>query len=144
MKKVLLLVITLLIIIGIYGCVPKDAYISGVDQIELENSTLFKLENYDKDDIIWSSSDNSIASVVNGMVIAEGLDEAVIYAKVGKHTFEKKITVVNPVVQIIIHGKNYLYFNSSFAYAVISWFSLCIHFLYYTIFSFVYVRISLF
>ena len=117
MKKVLLLVITLLIIIGIYGCVPEDAYISGADQIELENSTLFKLENYDKDDIIWSSSDNSIASVVNGMVIAKGLGEAVIYAKVGKHAFEKKITVVNPVVQIIIHGKNYLYFNEEYKFS---------------------------
>jgi len=116
MKKIILILMLFIITICIYGCIPKDAYISGIDQIELESSTLFKLENYDKDDIIWSSSDNSIASVVNGMVIAEGIGEAVIYAKVGKNIFEKKITVVNPIVQIIIHGKNYLYFNEEYKF----------------------------
>ena len=50
------------------------------------------------------------------MVIAEGIGEVVIYAKVGKNTFEKKITVVNPIVQIIIHGKNYLYFNEEYKF----------------------------
>ena len=116
MKKIVLLILTLLIIIVIYGCVPKDAYLSGVNQIELESSTLFKLENYDKDDIVWSSSDNSVASVVDGMVIAEGLGEAIISAKVGKNIFEKKIIVVNPIVQIIIHGKNYLCFDEEYTF----------------------------
>ena len=105
MKKVLMLIISFIIIIGICGCVSKDAYISGDNQLELESSTLLKLVNYDKDNIIWTSSDPNIATVQDGMVIAKSLGEVVIYAKVGKKTFEKTITIIEPIIQIVISGK---------------------------------------
>ena len=116
MKKVFMLIISFIIIIGIYGCVSKDAYISGDNQLELESSTLLKLVNYDKDNIIWTSSDPNIATVQDGMVIAKSLGEAVIYAKVGKKTFEKTITIIEPIIQIVISGKNYLYINEEYTY----------------------------
>lgn len=116
MKKVFLFIISFSIIIGICGCIPKNVYISGLDQVELESSTLLKLNNYDNENITWSSSNPDIATVNDGLIIAKSLGEVIIYAKVGKNTFEKKITVINPVVQIVIHGRNYFYLDETYTF----------------------------
>ncbi len=116
MKKILLLVIMFSLIIGVVGCVPKNAYLSGNSEIELGSSSLFKLENYNKDDILWSSSDEKVITVKDGMVVAVGLGEAKIFAKVGKKIFEKTVLVIAPTIQIIINGKNKLYLGEKYTY----------------------------
>ena len=52
MKKIFVTILMLFVMLGVYSCVPKDVFISGSDEIELGSSALYKLENYDKDDII--------------------------------------------------------------------------------------------
>ncbi len=114
MKKIFLLIITFFIVIGISACAGKNAYITGADQIELGSSTLFKVENYDKDVIMWTSNDPNIATVIDGMVIAEGIGDTIIYAKIGRTYIEKKIIVVAPTIGISIIGKNRLYINEEY------------------------------
>ena len=116
MKKIFVTILMLFVILGVYSCVPKDVFISGSDEIELGSSALYKLENYDKDDIIWSTSNNDIATIVNGMVVAERIGDVKVFAKVKNKTFEKDIKVIAPTIQLSITGKNYLYVEETYTY----------------------------
>ena len=111
MKKILLLLVLIINILTICACVPKDAYISGDDYIDVECSSLYKLENYDKDDITWSSSNENVLTIINGMVIAHDAGEAYIYAKVKNKVFEKKVIVTFPNISITINGRSSLYID---------------------------------
>ena len=116
MKKLFVTMLMLIVILGVYSCVPKDVYISGNDEIELGSSALYKLENYDKDDIIWSISNSDIATIINGMVVAEKIGDVKVIAKIKNKTFEKDIKVVAPTIQLSITGKNYLYVDETYTY----------------------------
>lgn len=116
MKKIFVTILMLFLMLGVYSCVPKDVFISGSDEIELGSSALYKLENYDKDDIIWSTSNNDIATIVNGMVVAERIGDVKVFAKVKNKTFEKDIKVIAPTIQLSITGKNYLYVEETYTY----------------------------
>ena len=111
MKKILLLLVLIINILTICACVPKDAYISGDDYIDVECSSLYKLENYDKDDITWSSSNENVLTIINGMVLAHDAGEAYIYAKVKNKVFEKKVIVTFPNISITINGRSSLYID---------------------------------
>jgi hypothetical protein len=111
MKKILLLLVLIINILTICACVPKDAYISGDDYIDVECSSLYKLEHYDKDDITWSSSNENVLTIINGMVLAHDAGEAYIYAKVKNKVFEKKVIVTFPNISITINGRSSLYIN---------------------------------
>ena len=105
MKKIFVTILMLFVILGVYSCVPKDVFISGSDEIELGSSALYKLENYDKDDIIWSTSNNDIATIVNGMVVAERIGDVKVFAKVKNKTFENaeysSIFAISPSVSTV-------------------------------------------
>ncbi len=52
----------------------------------------------DNKSVTWSSSDNSVATVKDGQVVAIGKGTATITAKVGTHTATCKVTVSNKIV----------------------------------------------
>ena len=70
---------------------------------ETENLTVIYNPNNttDNKNVTWTSSNNNVASINNGVVTAKGIGNAVITAKVGSLTASYKITVIkhdNPVI----------------------------------------------
>lgn len=70
---------------------------------ETENLTVIynPSNTTDNKNVTWTSSNNNVASVNNGVVTAKGIGNAVITAKVGSLTASYKITVIkhdNPVI----------------------------------------------
>lgn len=70
---------------------------------ETENLTVIynPSNTTDNKNVTWTSSNNNVASINNGVVTAEGIGNAIITAKVGSLTASYKITVIkhdNPVI----------------------------------------------
>ena len=70
---------------------------------ETENLTVIYNPNNttDNKNVTWTSSNNNVASINNGVVTAKGIGNAIITAKVGNLTASYKITVIkhdNPVI----------------------------------------------
>ena len=70
---------------------------------ETENLTVIynPSNTTDNKNVTWTSSDNNVASINNGVVTAKGIGNAIITAKVGSLTASYKITVIkhdNPVI----------------------------------------------
>ena len=70
---------------------------------ETENLTVIynPSNTTDNKNVIWTSSNNNVATINNGVVTAKGIGNAIITAKVGSLTASYKITVIkhdNPVI----------------------------------------------
>ena len=70
---------------------------------ETENLTVIynPSNTTDNKNVIWTSSNNNVATINNGVVTAKGIGNAIITAKVGNLTASYKITVIkhdNPVI----------------------------------------------
>lgn len=81
---------------------------------ETENLTVIynPSNTTDNKNVTWTSSNNNVASINNGVVTAKGIGNAIITAKVGSLTASYKITVIkhdNPVIvkanTLIYNGK---------------------------------------
>ena len=100
-----------ILLLTVYGCNKKIDYsfnIIGSDTVEelcyINLSTDILIE----DNIIWSSSDENIATVTNGKVTGLNTGEVIITAKSSHYETTKKITVTPSIIDIVIIGKNTL------------------------------------
>lgn len=122
MKKILTFILLMLFTVTLVGCKKNNLEITGPDTVE--QGTSIKLDvNYDKKDkVIWSSTNDYVATVVDGVVIGNKIGTVTISAVVeeGRKTFvaRKEITVVHPVVEVTISGKNILEVGEETVYTV--------------------------
>lgn len=110
MKKILSLFLLFILTISITGCdlVGFRLKITGEETLEVGCSTKLETNYEGQEDIIWASSNNDIATVLNGVVIGHKKGEVTITAKVEKYQSTFDISITNPIVEITIIGSNEL------------------------------------
>ena len=111
MKKILICIILFSSILLLANCNQTIDYsfnIIGEDEVEEECTIPLSIDNSNDEKIKWSSSNDEIATVVDGVVygIAEG--EVTISAKSSNYTATKKIIVKPNIIEVTIIGKTEL------------------------------------
>ena len=114
MKKLALFLLVFCFIFLFLGCNEK-LEISGSNTLELGCSQKLEI-NINKKEICWSSSDDSIASVVDGLVIANSLGTVTIYATLGDEKASFEIEVVPTIFDVIITGYNNIFVGETYKF----------------------------
>ena len=115
MKKLFLFMLMFLVVIVLSGCEQKVLVITGETEVELGCSILLE-HNFEKGNENWYSSDDSIASVIDGMVIANSEGIVTIYLEIGEYKAEKEIEVINFGIDITINGQSTIYIGDEVEY----------------------------
>ena len=115
MKKFLLFVLMFFVVIVLSACEQKLLVITGETEVELGCSILLE-HNFEKGNENWSSSDDSIASVIDGMVIGNSEGIVTIYLEIGEYKAEKEIEVINFGLDITISGQSTIYIGDEVEY----------------------------
>ena len=114
MKKILLSFLILCFTLILFGC-NKSLQITGETKVELGCS--IKLDtNIKNEDLVWESSDNSIASVIDGLVIGKSVGTVTISVSFKEEKASINIEVLPSVFDITITGYNNLFIGESFKY----------------------------
>ena len=111
MRKLLLLLLLLFTFIGFAGCGEESVSytISGDSAVEV-GKTITLTHDYDGEEkVTWTSSDNTIATITDGIVLGVKPGEVTIKIDVEGKSAEKKVTVVKSSIVITISGENSLY-----------------------------------
>lgn len=118
-KKVLSTFLLILFVIVLVGCKQINLKITGPDT--LEQGTSIKLDvNYEgKEDVTWTSSNEEIATVIDGVVIGNKAGKVMITASVEKVGTSIEITVTYPIVEVTITGSNTLEVGETSKYTYI-------------------------
>lgn len=111
MKKIFICIMLLAVLLTIVGCNKKKDYsfnIIGENTVEELCYINLTTDISYEDTITWNSSDETIASVVNGKVNALNVGEVIITAKSSHYETSKKITITPSIIDVTIIGKNIL------------------------------------
>lgn len=117
MKKILTFFLLILFVTMLVGCKKEELKITGPNTLESGTSIKLKV-NYDgSDEVVWSSFNDEIATVVDGVVIGKKKGTTIINVTVGNQSASKKITVTYPVVEISIEGASNLYVGDEYKFS---------------------------
>ena len=119
MKKIFICIILLISLFTLVNCKKEIDYrftISGSDTVEEECYINLTTDITYEDDIIWTSSDNTIATVLDGKVTGIKTGEVIITAKTSQYETTKKITVTPSIIEIKISGKNILEVGEEYSF----------------------------
>ena len=119
MKKILICFMLLCSILLLVNCKQQVDYsfkIIGKDEVEEECSILLTTDKTLDETINWSSSDESIAVVEDGIVYGISVGEVIITAKTSNHEENKKITVTPSIIEVTIIGKTELTINEEYTF----------------------------
>ena len=119
MKKILICFMLLCSILLLVNCNQQIAYsfkIIGENEVEEECSILLTTDKTFDETIKWSSSDESIAVVEDGIVYGKNTGEVIITAKTSNHNETKKITVKPSIIEVTIIGKTELTINEEYTF----------------------------
>ena len=110
MKKLLSVCLLFILTLSIVGCkIEKfELEISGDNTLEVGCSMKLDTNYEGEEDIIWTSTNNEVATVLNGVVIGISKGEVTITAQVEKYESTFNVAVTNPIVEITIIGVNEL------------------------------------
>jgi len=114
MKKILYSLLMFLIIIVLSGCNNKIEII-GANEIIINESSFYTL-NINEDNVVWSSSDDNIATVDNGVVTGINIGTVTITVKTGSKTANKTIEIIFPTINISIESKSTLIIGEKYRY----------------------------
>lgn len=106
LKKIYSILFLFLILIAISGCKTDLLEIIGESTVEVGSSIVLTHNFKDETDELWSSSDEDIAIVYDGMVIGKEVGTVIITLTIGENISTKEITVVPVPLNISIIGKN--------------------------------------
>ena len=106
MKKIFLLLLLFLVSLTFISCTKDKLMITGKDTVEVGCSIVLEHNYQGEEKPAWSSSDDSIASIIDGMVIGNKQGEVIITLVIGGETAYKDITVTPSLVEITIEGSN--------------------------------------
>lgn len=119
MKKIFIGIILLISLFTLVNCKKEIDYsftISGSDTVEEECYINLTTDITYKDEIIWTSSDNTIATVLDGKVTGIKTGEVIIIAKTSHYETTKKITVTPSIIEIKIIGKTILEVGEEYSF----------------------------
>ena len=119
MKKIFICIILLISLFTLVNCKKEIDYrftISGSDTVEEECYINLTTDITYEDEIIWTSSDNTIATVLDGKVTGIKTGEVIITAKTSQYETTKKITVTPSIIEIKISGKNILEVGEEYSF----------------------------
>ena len=119
MKKIFICIILLISLFTLVNCKKEIDYrftISGSDTVEEECYINLTTDITYEDEIIWTSSDNSIATVLDGKVTGIKTGEVIITAKTSQYETTKKITVTPSIIEIKISGNNILEVGEEYSF----------------------------
>ena len=97
------------------ACEPKELMIIGGSEVEVGCSILLE-HNFKKGEEEWNSSDESIASVIDGMVIGKSAGFVTITLSIGENIAYKDIEVTEYGVKIIIAGVNAMFVGEEYTF----------------------------
>ena len=119
MKKILICFMLLCSILLLVNCNQQVDYsfkILGKEEVEEECSILLTIDKTLDEKINWSSSDESIAVVEDGIVYGISAGEVTITAKTSNYKETKKITVTPSIIEVTIIGKTELTINEEYKF----------------------------
>lgn len=119
MKKIFIGIILLISLFTLVNCKKEIDYsftISGSDTVEEECYINLTTDITYEDEIIWTSSDNTIATVLDGKVTGIKTGEVIITAKTSHYETTKKITVTPSIIEIKIIGKTILEVGEEYSF----------------------------
>ena len=114
MKKLLLMFLIFSFTFLFFACeepIEIKYEITGLNTVE--EGCSIKLETNLTGDVTWSSSNDSLATVVDGMVIAHNKGEVVITAKADDIILEHQITITPRIIEITIIGPNNIFIGET-------------------------------
>lgn len=119
MKKILHIFLLISFIILFVACKEqqKEYLITGPDSVEAGCAIKLETNFENPDDVLWNSSDERIASVLKGMVIAYQEGEVIIKATYNDVVLEKKIIITCNNIDITITGANTLYVGQNYQFS---------------------------
>ena len=119
MKKILHIFLLISFIILFVACKEqqKEYLITGPDSVEAGCAIKLETNFENPDDVLWNSSDERIASVLKGMVIAYQEGEVIIKATYNDVVLEKKIIITCNIIDITITGANALYVGQNYQFS---------------------------
>lgn len=119
MKKILQILLLISFIILFVACKEqqKEYLITGPDSVEAGCAIKLETNFENPDDVLWNSSDERIASVLKGMVIAYQEGEVIIKATYNDVVLEKKIIITCNIIDITITGANTLYVGQNYQFS---------------------------
>lgn len=119
MKKIFICILLLISLFTLVNCKREIDYsftISGSDTVEEECYINLTTDITYEDEIIWTSSDNTIATVLDGKVTGIKTGEVIIIAKTSHYETTKKITVTPSIIEIKIIGKTILEVGEEYSF----------------------------
>lgn len=119
MKKIFICIILLISLFTLVNCKKEIDYsftISGSDTVEEECYINLTTDITYEGEIIWTSSDNTIATVLDGKVTGIKTGEVIIIAKTSHYETTKKITVTPSIIEIKIIGKTILEVGEEYSF----------------------------
>jgi len=119
MKKIFLILLLFVVSLTFISCKKEKLTITGKDTVEVGCSIVLS-HNYDGDEeVVWSSSDPAIATIIDGMVIGYETGSVVISLVVGNEIAYKDITVTESLIEITIEGQSQIVLGSKVQFAAI-------------------------
>ena len=104
MRKTCIGILTIIFVFLITCCTTNTIVIYGIDNIEVGCSAVFEVEYEGSSEIIWSSSDEEVATVIDGVVIGHKPGNVTITAQAGNAKDTYEITVIPLIYTITING----------------------------------------
>jgi len=120
-KEIRILILALICILAVFmvSCkdngeidVPKDDVVVKEVQLTLEKycDAKYSFNFSSQGDVVWSSSDDTVASASNGFIVGRSVGSAVISASCGNEKYNINVTVIDrgfvPIIDLrLVHGE---------------------------------------
>lgn len=115
MKKLLSFILVFILLLTLVACEKEDLYIIGDSEVEVGCSIVLK-HNFKNGNENWSSSDNNVAIIYNGMLIGLSEGYVTITLEIDGNIATKDIEVTNMGVELIIDGINNIFIGEEFIF----------------------------
>ncbi len=119
MKRLFLAFLLLFISVLFVGCEKNKLEIYGESSVE-KGCGIVLTHNYKGEEtVIWSSSDDKIASVFEGTVVGNSEGVVTITITIGEETASKEITVTHNIINITIKGQSIINVGESIQFEAV-------------------------